>query len=111
VISAALEAAPRLHHSSEVRQSLIFVAFLSALLVVIALLIVALSDVEVARAFPLTFYVGGAFLTIGGFLSAVEKMPYWYSPDGRAQAYNLSYVYAALGVVFVALGILFDTLL
>jgi hypothetical protein len=48
---------------------------------------------------------------VGGFLSAVEKVPYWYSPAQREAAYNMSYVYAALGIALIGIGMLLQTLL
>jgi hypothetical protein len=96
---------------ASLRHELIFLAALVVLLVVIALVIVAVSDVEASRAFPLTFVVGGGVIVVGGFLDAVDKVPYWYSPAQRNEAFRMSYVYAALGAAFVVVGIVLDSIL
>jgi hypothetical protein len=55
--------------------------------------------------------IGGAVVVIGGFLEAVNKMPYWYTPSQRRQAFRMSYVYAALGVLLVGAGVVLDIVL
>jgi hypothetical protein len=97
--------------SAGLRAEVIFLAFLVALMVAIAVLLVALTDVEPSRAFPLTFYVGGCLVVVGGFLSAVEKVPYWYSAAQRDAAYNMAYVYAALGIALIGIGMLLQIVL
>jgi hypothetical protein len=97
--------------SAGVRGEVIFFTSLVALMVAIALLLVALTDLEASRAFPLTFYAGGSLVVVGGFLSAVEKVPYWYSPAQRDAAYNVAYVYAALGIVLIGIGMLLQIML
>jgi hypothetical protein len=67
--------------------------------------------VEASRAFPLTFYIGGCLVVVRGFLSAVEKVPYWYSTAQRDAAYNMAYVFAALGIVLIGIGMLLQVML
>jgi hypothetical protein len=88
-----------------------FVAVLTVLIAAVALAIVALTDASAARVFPLAFSIGGGVIVIGGLLSATEKMPYWYSPATRRAAFKMSYVYAAIGVGFVLVGVVLDALL
>jgi hypothetical protein len=109
--SDASELGPDRFMSAGVRGELIFLVFLAALMGVIALLIVAFTAVQASRSFPLTFYIGGSLIVVGGLLSAVEKVPYWYSPHVRDAAYNMAYVYAALGVALIGVGLLLETLL
>jgi hypothetical protein len=96
---------------ASVREEVIFLAFLVALMAGIAFFIVAVSDVAASRALPLTFVVGGGVVVVGGFLDAVNKMPYWYTPRQRTEAFRMSYVYAAAGIALVVLGIVLDSLL
>jgi hypothetical protein len=109
--SDASELGPARFLSTGVRGEVIFAVSLVTLMVAIALLIVAITDVDASRAFPLTFYIGGSLIVVGGFLNAVEKVPYWYSPAQREAAYNMSYVYAALGIALIGIGMLLQTLL
>jgi hypothetical protein len=109
--SDASELGPERFLSAGVRGEVIFLVVLAALMVAIALLIVAITDVEASRAFPLTFYIGGSVIVVGGFLNAVEKVPYWYSPAQREAAFNMSYVYAALGLALIGVGVALEFLL
>jgi predicted membrane channel-forming protein YqfA (hemolysin III family) len=96
--SDASELGPAKFLSAGVRGEVIFLVFLVALMVAIGLLIVAITDVEAPRVFALTFYIGGGVIVVGGFLSAVEKVPYWYSPAQREAAFNMSYVIRRFGM-------------
>jgi hypothetical protein len=92
------------------REELVFLGFLVALMTGIGLFIVAVSDMAVSRALTLAFIVGGGVVVVGGFLDAVSKMPYWYTPRQRTEAFRMSYVYAATGIALMVVGIVVDSL-
>src|SRR5262245_22568549 len=58
--------------AGSMREEFIFLASLVALAAGIVLVVVALSEVEPSRAFPLAFVIGGSLVVVGGFLNAIE---------------------------------------
>jgi hypothetical protein len=93
----------------------IVLAILGALLTGIALLLVHYSGMAASRAFPLTFYAGGAFLALGGFLGAstgpsTDWIPIrGYDYQDKARGMNNSFVYGAFGVALILVGAVLDS--
>jgi hypothetical protein len=86
----------------------------------LALLLIAVWEVNAERAFPLTFYLAGAFLAIGGFLGmaggspqagALIRDPGHGDFQERLRAQNRALVYGSVGVGLLVIGGLLDTLL
>lgn len=99
------------------KRILIVLVILVALITGAALLIVHFSDMAASRAFPLAFFAGGAFITLGGFLGATtgpsaDWMPErGYTAEDREHGLNNSVVYGCFGVVLIAVGALLDAYL
>jgi hypothetical protein len=82
-----------------------------------ALLLIHFSDMDAARAFPLAFFAGGAFITLGGFLGATtgpsfDSMPEGgYGYDARARGISISVVYGGFGIALIVVGAVLDAYL
>ena len=82
-----------------------------------AVLLVHYSDMRPSRAFPLAFFVGGAFITLGGFLGATTGPAMDWMPEGgygyedRARGLNNSAVYGGFGIALIAVGAVLDAYL
>ncbi|HEV8602340.1 MAG TPA: hypothetical protein VGQ68_02985 [Gaiellaceae bacterium] len=97
---------------SGLRRFILILALLAALLGGAALLLVQLSDTEPSRAFPLAFYLGGAVITLGGFLHAAgSSAPYYFEREEREAAFTMSFAYVAFGVALVVIGAVLDSVL
>jgi len=92
----------------------IILVVLSALIVAVALLIVQFSDMDASRAFPLAFFVGGAFIALSGFFSGTTGPSQDWMPEGgydsedRASGVNSSIVYGAFGIALIVVGAVLD---
>jgi hypothetical protein len=104
-----------------IRRMLIVFVLLSAAVAGVALLIVQLSDMKASRAFPLAFYLGGALIALGGFLSAqtgqVTGLPWGRGAlpaerglgyEEREKALNNAIVYAGFGIALIVVGAVLD---
>jgi hypothetical protein len=91
------------------KRIVIVLAILVALIAGVALLLVRFADMEASRAFPLAFFLGGAFIALGGFLGATTG-PSWdyYELDDREYWLNNSIVYGAFGVALIVVGAVLD---
>jgi hypothetical protein len=107
-----------------IRRMLIVFIFLSAAVVGAALLIVLFSGMKGSRAFPLAFFLGGALIAVGGFLSAqtgqITGLPWGpgalppaqgYSFEERETAFSNAVAYAAFGVALIVVGAVLDAYL
>jgi hypothetical protein len=104
---------------------LIVLVLVSAALVGVALLFIQFADMTASRAFPLAFFLGGALITIGGFLGATTgPMPTgfpqggalireagYYTVGQRQRALSNSVVYAAFGIALIVVGAVLDAYL
>jgi hypothetical protein len=97
------------------KRIVVVLVILCGLLTGAALLLVHYRHMTTARAFPLTFYGGGAFLALGGFLGAstgpsADWMPVrGYDYQDRARGVNNSFVYGAFGVALIVVGAVLDS--
>ena len=89
----------------------LIVTLLSGLVVGIALVVVWRTDADFERTIALAFLLGGVLLLAGGFLSStvapVQTGYYFENPD-RERAVSNTFVYAAIGIVLVLIGIVLD---
>jgi hypothetical protein len=82
-----------------------------------ALLFVHFSDLAASRAFPVAFFVGGAFIAVGGLLGATTGPSLDWMPEGgygyedRQQGLNRSVVYGGFGVALIVVGAVLDAYL
>jgi uncharacterized membrane protein YidH (DUF202 family) len=99
------------------RRSAIILVILFTLVAALALLLMRFGDMDASRAFPLAFFVGGAFITLGGFLAATTGPSYDWMPERgvdqerRQIGINNSLVYGSFGIVLIVVGVVLDTLL
>jgi len=83
---------------------------LSAIPVAAALVLVWAGDIPAARAFPLSFYLGGALIAGGGFLGAITGPSAAWMPEGgydysdHQASLNVGVVYGFCGVLLIAVG-------
>jgi hypothetical protein len=100
-----------------IRRMLFILALLVGLVALAGVLIVQFSDTQPARAFTLSFYLGGALIAGGGVLGATTGPSADWMPAGgfdraeRDRAFNMSFVYGTFGVALIAVGVLLDSLL
>ena len=100
-----------------IRRFVVILLLLVGLAVLAGALVVLLSDADPARAFSLSFILGGALLAAGGFLGATTgPSPDWTPEAGfergeREHAFNMSFVYGAFGVALVCIGVALDAML
>jgi hypothetical protein len=94
------------------RRLVLVLAALSGAVAGGALLYIYLTDSSASSVFPLAFYLSGAAVGAGGLLRGLGTYNEWYwdRPE-REQAFNTSFVYAALGAVLFGLGLALDYLL
>ena len=89
---------------------------LSLVAVGVALVFSLALDMTIMRAFPRAFYFTGAFVAVGGFLSATTGPFFGFygmSVDqaGKERAVAMSIPYAGLGVALIGVGFLLEVLL
>jgi hypothetical protein len=95
----------------------ITLVILVGLIAGVAVLLIHFSDMEASRAFPLAFFVGGAFITLGGFLGASTGPAMDWMPEGgygygdRARGLSNSAVYGGFGIALIAVGAVLDAYL
>ena len=95
----------------------ITLVILVGLIAGVAVLLIHFSDMEASRAFPLSFFLGGAFLTLGGFLGATTRPAFdWmsetgYGYDARAHGLSNSVVYGGFGIALIVVGVVLDAYL
>jgi hypothetical protein len=98
------------------RRSVLALVLVSAVICGAALLMVEVGDMSPSRAFPLAFYLGGAFVALGGFLGAMAGPSADWMPEGgfgryeHETALNRSVVYGVFGVLLIAVGAVIDWL-
>jgi hypothetical protein len=99
---------------------------LCALAVGVALVFFYVFDMSADRAFPLAFYLSGAFLAVGGFLGPIMGAGAMGSPQytrmvegleadksfgERLRAESRALVYGTFGVALISVGIVLELLL
>jgi hypothetical protein len=104
---------------------------LASIVIALAVLLIWLADMHASRAFPVSCFLVGAFITLGGFLSAAAgPVPVGFPRDGgalvretasrdldygsyktRERLLGNSVVYAAFGIALIAAGAILDALL
>jgi hypothetical protein len=86
------------------------IVLLSALLAGVAVLLVQFTDMEFARAVTLSFLLGGVLILAGGFFSSAAPVDtdFYYETPDRERMISNTFVYAAIGVVLVLIGIALD---
>ena len=95
----------------------ITLVILVALITGVAVLLMHFAEMEASRAFPLAFFAGGAFLTLGGFLGATTGPSFDWMPaggygyDARARGINNSVVYGGFGIALIVVGAVLDAYL
>jgi len=95
----------------------IVLAILLTLISVVGLLLVHFSDMTAARAFPLAFFAGGAFIGLGGFLGATTGPSADWMPQGgydhadRERGLSNSAVYGGFGIALIIVGAVLDAYL
>jgi hypothetical protein len=95
----------------------VILVILFVLAALVALLAMHFTDAEAARAFPLTFYLGGAVIIVGAVLGATSgPSPDWmpeggYSREEREQGFSSSFAFVAFGVALLGIGVLLDSVL
>jgi hypothetical protein len=69
-----------------------------------------LAGMEFARAVTLSFLLGGVLILAGGFFSSAAPIDtdYYYEVPDRERMISNTFVYAAIGVVLVLIGIVLD---
>jgi hypothetical protein len=96
------------------RRSIVALVLMAAVICGAALLIVHFSDMSPSRVFPLAFYLGGAFIALGGFLGAMTGPSVDWIPEGgfgrydHETALNRSAVYGVFGVLLIGVGAVID---
>jgi len=89
----------------------LIVAIFAALIVGIALVIVWRTGAELGRTVALAFLIGGVIVLAGGFASStvgsIQTGYYYVNPD-RERVVSNTFVYAAIGIVLVLIGVVVD---
>jgi hypothetical protein len=102
-----------------VRFSLIL-AVVALLTAGLAFLLVAIWDFNPERAFPMTFYLTGAFIAIGGFLGmgggslqpgGLVRDPGYGDFQEHLRSENKALVYGSVGVGLLVIGVFLDRFL
>jgi predicted nucleic acid-binding Zn ribbon protein len=104
-----------------IRRMLIVFVLLSAAAAGVALLFIWLMDARASRAFPLVFYLGGALIALGGFLSAQTGQQTGFpwgrgnlpaerglGVEERQKAFSNAIVYAGFGIALIVVGVVLD---
>ena len=82
-----------------------------------AVLLIHFAGMDASRAFPLAFFLGGAFITLGGFLGATTGPAFDWMPeagygyDARAHGLSNSVVYGGFGIALIVVGAVLDAYL
>jgi hypothetical protein len=86
------------------------VVLLSAALVGVAGLLWRFAGMEFARAATLSFLLGGVLILAGGFFSSAAPIDthFYYEVPDRERMISNTFVYAAIGIVLVLIGIVLD---
>ena len=86
------------------------IVLLSAVVLGVAAALWWLAGMELARAVTLSFLLGGVLILAGGFFSSAAPIDtdYWYDVSDRERTISNTFVYAAIGVVLVLIGIVLD---
>jgi hypothetical protein len=78
----------------------------------IATLIVWLGGASSGRVFPIAFYIAGALLGSAAFFGGTGTYaPEYWSRGERERAINMSFVYGAVGVILIGIGVLLESVL
>jgi len=87
-------------------------AGLAGAIALISALIVWRSDASSSRVFPIAFYIGGALLGASAFLGGTGTYePEYWNRRERERAFNMSFAYAAFGVVLIGIGVMLESVL
>lgn len=86
------------------------IVVLSAVFAGVATLLWWQAGMELARAATLTFLLGGVLILAGGFFSSAAPIDtdFYYEVPDRERTISNTFVYAAIGVVLVLIGIVLD---
>jgi len=86
------------------------IVLLSAVVVGVAAALWWLADMDFRRAVALSFLLGGVLILAGGFFSSAAPIDtdYWYDVGDRERVVSNTFVYAAIGVVLVLIGVVLD---
>jgi hypothetical protein len=86
------------------------VVLLSGVVVAVAAGLWWLAGMDFARALTLSFLLGGVLILAGGFFSSAAPVDtdYWYDVSDRERTISNTFVYAAIGIVLVLIGIVLD---
>lgn len=94
------------------KRFLLTIGALTALITIAAGLLVWLADVEPKRAFMVMFLAGGCLLAGGGAMSAADMggSDYYWDQQEKEQRVSYSFVFIAVGLPLVAVGLLLEAL-
>ena len=86
------------------------IALLSALVTGVAALLWWLAGWDFDRAITLSFLLGGVLILVGGFFSSAAPIDtdFYYDLADKERMISNTFVYAALGVVLVLIGVVLD---
>jgi hypothetical protein len=86
------------------------IVLLSGVVVAVAAGLWWFAGMDFARAATLSFLLGGVLILAGGFFSSAAPIDtdYWYDVSDRERTISNTFVYAAIGIVLVLIGIILD---
>jgi hypothetical protein len=86
------------------------VVLLSGVILVVAAALWRFADMDFARAATLSFLLGGVLILAGGFFSSAAPIDtdFYYEVPDRERMISSTFVYAAIGIVLVLIGIVLD---
>ena len=91
----------------------VVLAVMAALVLAVAFSLVWLADMESDRALTLSFLLGGVLVLAGGFFSSAAPIEtdYYYDVSDREHMISNTFVYAAIGIALVLIGVVLDATL
>ena len=91
---------------------LLVLATLSTLISLAALLLIWLAGTDPKRAFMIMFFLGGAVLAGGGVAASADLggSDYYWDQQEKEQRVSYSFVFVAVGLPLIAVGLLLEAL-